>query len=341
MKKCKNLKVVVLAMLLSLSLTACGSADSAFESIANNASGAVSDDLYYDNDYKTESAWEESEWDDGSDKSESVSSNRKLIKTVDLTAETYEFDELVSTVEKRVAELGGYMENASVHTKYSDLKYGDFVIRIPVNKMDKFVMEFAEISNITDKDTSQKDVTLSYVDMESHKAALEAEEKSLLNLLENAASIEDIIALQSRLTDVRYQIESMESQLRTMDNLIEYATINLYIEEVETYTPVEDPSMGERISTGFKSSLDDVITGAENFVVFILANSPILIIWAVLIAIFALVIRLIVKISIKKMEASEEKRLEEQRKRMQANQVNAQKMSAPQNGTQNGQGNGK
>ena len=340
MKKRKNLTVTILAMLLCMSLTACGSSSEAFDTITNSADKATGSDLYYE-----ESVEMESDWDDGStDSGESVSSNRKLIKTVDLTAETYEFDKLVATVESRVNSLGGYMESASVHTRYDNLQYGDFIIRIPVNKLDQFVTEFSEMSNITDKDITQKDVTLSYVDLESHKAALEAEEKSLLNLLENAASIEDIISLQSRLTDVRYQIESMESQLRTMDNLIEYATINLYIDEVETYTPVEEPSMGERISTGFKSSLDDVTTGAKNFIVFILANSPVLIVWAILIAVFALVIRWIIKTAIKKMEASEEKRLMEQRERMQAGQMkqmNAPQMNMPQNGMQNGQENGK
>ena len=231
MKK-KFFSSIVLSMLLSVMFTSCGSSsDVAYDSFTESAKGTATNgsDLYYDEEYGVES-----EWDDGSDNvsNENVSSNRKLIKTVDLQAETYEFDELVATIEARVATLGGYMENSSIHTKYDNLKYGDFVIRIPVNKLNDFVTEFSEMSNITDKDTSQKDVTLSYVDMQSHKEALLAEESSLLNLLENATSIEDIILLQERLTDVRYQIESMESQLRTMDNLIDYATVNLYISEV-------------------------------------------------------------------------------------------------------------
>lgn len=321
MKRRKIFSFIILSLLLSMSLTACGSSsdvayDDMFESSKEMVNDGGAGDLYYDEDYEIENEWNNGET--GST-NESVSSNRKLIKTVDLSAETYEFDELVSTVEQKVMSLGGYMENASVHTRYDDLKYGDFVIRIPVNKLDRFVTEFSEISNITDKDTSQKDVTLSYVDLESHKAALEAEEKSLLNLLENAASIEDIIALQSRLTDVRYQIESMESQLRTMDNLIEYATINLYISEVETYTPTEEPGMGERISTGFRNSIDEVVDGFKNLIVFIVVNSPFFVILAVVVLVLSLIIRWIVKLAIKKVEANEEKKILEQKARTQSN----------------------
>lgn len=198
MKKNK-ISLFIMSILLCVSLTACASSsDVAYDSFEESVKESVSNggDLYYDEEYGQESGW-----DDGSSKEE-VSTNRKLIKTVNLTAETYEFDDLVATVEHRVTALGGYIENASIHTKYDDLKYGDFVIRIPVKKLDSFVTEFSEMSNITDKDSSQEDVTLSYVDLQSHKEALLAEETSLLNLLENATSIEDIILLQERLTNV-------------------------------------------------------------------------------------------------------------------------------------------
>lgn len=322
MKKRKLFAVTLLMAIMCVSLTACGSVDSAkTEATVGYDNGAS--DLYYEENYETE-------WEDGvTEESSSVSSNRKLIKTVDLTAETYEFDELLATIEEKVDSLGGYMESTSVHTNWNDLKYGDFIIRVPVDKMEQFVSEFAEVSNITDKSSTQEDVTLSYVDLESHKAALEAEETSLLNLLANATSIDDIIAIQSRLTEVRYQIESMESQLRTMDNLIDYATIYLYIEEVETYTPVEEPSMGERISIGFKQSLEQVGTGFKNFIIFVLVNSPYLVIWGVIIAITIIVLRLIIKAAIKKGDENEAKRQKEMQAKMQ--QMN----------TQNGQQNGK
>lgn len=329
MKKSRKLVLALLVVFLIVSMTACGSSDGAkTESIMDYNTSAGSD-LYYEDGYDGE--WEESiEKDTGS-----VTDNRKLIKTVDLTAETYEFDQLVSTIEKKVRTLGGYMESSSVSTNWNDLKCGDFTIRVPADELDRFVSEFAEISNITNKSTDQKDVTLSYVDMESHKAALEAEETSLLKLLENAQSIEDIIALQSRLTEVRYQIESMESQLRTMDNLVDYATIYLYIEEVETYTPVEEPSMGEQISRGLKDSLDDIGRGFKNFVIYVVVNSPYLLIWGVVIAVVIIVLRTIIKAAIKRGEENEVKR----QKEMQAKMVQEARMA--QNSEQNGQGNGK
>ena len=135
-----------------------------------------------------------------------------------------------------------------------------------------------------------------------------AEEESLLRLLESAQSIDDIITLQSRLSDIRYEIESIESQLRTMDNLVDYATVYLDVEEVETYTPVEEPTMGERIRTGFNNSLKDIGNGFKNLFVFLIINSPFLLIWAVIIVVAVFVIRWIIKLAMKKGEESARKR---------------------------------
>mgnify|MGYP002226154573 CR=1 FL=1 len=87
-------------------------------------------------------------------------------------------------------------------------------------------------------------MTLTYVDLQSHRDALQTEQERLLQLLEQAESIEDIITIEQRLSDVRYQLESMESQLRSYDNQVDYSTVYLYIDEVEVYTPVEEETHG-------------------------------------------------------------------------------------------------
>ena len=121
-----------------------------------------------------------------------------------------------------------------------------------------------------------------------------------MELLENAASIDDIIAIESRLSEVRYQIESMESQLRTYDNLVDYSTVQIYIDEVVELTPVEEETAGERIVTGFSRSLHNVIDGIKNFFIELIIVIPYLIVWAVVIVILFFVIRAIMKASEKK-----------------------------------------
>ena len=68
-----------------------------------------------------------------------------------------------------------------------------------------------------------------------------------------------IITLEDRMSTVRYQLESMESQLRTYDNMVDYSTVHMNIQEVKELTPVieEEETAWERFVNGFKESLKD------------------------------------------------------------------------------------
>lgn len=230
---------------------------------------------------------------------------RKLIKTVNLSAETEQFDVLVPALEQRVAALGGYIEEMSSYNRggnYSadyigvkHLRYASMTIRIPKENLDTFLSTVAEQSNIVSRSESVTDVTLQYVDLESHKKALTTEQDRLLELMERAETVEDIITIESRLSDVRYWIESMESQLRTYDNKIDYSTVYLSIDEVEQYTPTETTTVWQRISSGFMDSLQGVGRGLSNFAIWFVIHIPYIVVWVIIIIVVLLIIRAVLR----------------------------------------------
>ncbi len=202
--------------------------------------------------------------------------NRKLIKTVSMDAETEDFDGLIEKLQKRVEDLKGYIENSNVrgNVRYNENRHSSMTIRIPSSELENFVNEVAEISNIIRKSESVEDITLNYVDVESRKKALEIEQERLLSLLEKAESVEDIIAVESRLSEVRYELQSYASRLLVYDNQVEYSTINLSINEVKRLTPQEEPTVWERIATGFVDNLKGALKLLENLAVAVLVLIP-------------------------------------------------------------------
>lgn len=209
--------------------------------------------------------------------------NRKLIKTVYMHAETEDLDGILVQVEEQIAALGGYVEERYIHngSAYSDYRYrdADLTIRIPAESVDSFVSHVSGISNIVSTSESVEDVTLTYVDTEARLTALETEQARLLELLESAETMYDLLEIEGRLTEVRYELESVASQLRTMDNLISYATVHLSISEVQEYTPTEEKTPWQRIGEGFVRSLKDIGEGLVEFFVWILSNLPHLVVW--------------------------------------------------------------
>lgn len=237
------------------------------------------------------------------DISQTSATNRKLIRNASLTVETREFDSLIPNIQNKATELGGYVEMSDISgTGLSDdtYRYANYTIRIPEDKFDQFITNISEISNITYKYENVTDVTLNYVDIEAQKEALEVEQDRLMAILEKADTIETIVALESRLTEVRYELQSFESQLRTYDNLVDYATVSISVQEVEKLTPAENKTAWNRMTNGFKDSVYNIQEGFKNFGIGIVIAIPYLIIILIIIMIIYFVIRGIIKKIIKK-----------------------------------------
>jgi hypothetical protein len=128
-------------------------------------------------------------------------------------------------------------------------------------------------------------VTLTYVDLESHVKALQTEQETLMELLEKAESTEDLINIQSQLTNVRYELESYESQLRVYDNRIDYSTLYLNIDEVDRESSVATKlTYGQEISKGLSDTMYGFGQGLRSFSIWVIVHLPILLMLAVLVA---------------------------------------------------------
>lgn len=298
----KNLRKLTLLGILTTSLvmTACGSSSSSSANyLSPMEAGGAKEDYSYDSGDIYESASEDYAMEDSASydngetgtvdaQAENVASNRKLIKRVELSVETQEFDSLTSKIEARIAELGGYIEDSSINGNTyngTSSRSANYTARIPAKKLDQFVTSVSEVSNVTNKSESAKDVTLEYVDTQSRKEALKVEQERMMELLEKAEDLETIIGLEQRLTNIRYELQSYESQIRTYDNLVDYATVNINVREVKIYTPVDTPEKSDwdRMCEGFVASLVDVGNGIKNFFIGLVIILPYLVIWGAII----------------------------------------------------------
>ena len=225
-------------------------------------------------------------------------SSRKLIKTVNLELQTREFEALIESLSKKVQEMGGYVQGSSVWGSsyyYESTRSAEYTVRIPSDRLDEFIQVVSGLGNVTYKNESVEDVTLQYVDTESRKKALETEQERLLELMEQAENLEDLLTIESRLSEVRYELENYGSQLRLLDNQIDYSTVGISIQEVERITESRDRTFFEEVSARFGDSAYEVSRGLRNFAIGFLGSLPILAVWAVVILILTLIVRRVLK----------------------------------------------
>ena len=237
--------------------------------------------------------------------SQPLPQNRKWVITMNLTAETGDLDAALDAVLAKVSQMEGYVESQSVSGGSAGSgrhRFANLTLRIPANVVDGFVEEVAGLTNLVSSSRNVQDITLTYSDTAGRVTALETEQARLLELMEQAENMSDLLEIEARLTEVRYQLENYASTLRLYDNQVDYATVSLYISEVEKYTPVEEPGFWEKITSGLADSIVNLGETIVASITWLIIDLPYL-------AVIALVVWLITaltKRSLRKRKAKKE-----------------------------------
>lgn len=237
----------------------------------------------------------------------SATETRKRIKIVRVSMETAEFEALMTSLTEEITQKGGYIQSQQWDGAQGALRSVSLVARIPVKESDAFVAAAGRLGYVYSRQEETQDVTLQYVDTESRIAALKTEQATLLNLLETAETLEDILSLQSRLTEVRYELESYESSLRTLENQVEYAQISLFIREVEREASVVEKGIWSTIDANLSDNFYAVGKGFEAAFVWLVSSVPYWLVILPFAAAICLVLFLIRKKLRRKKAAAKEK----------------------------------
>lgn len=218
---------------------------------------------------------------------------RKVIKTANLNLQTLDFDGFAAALDLKIAESGAYLQYADVSGTdyYGGRKSANYTVRVPEANFNLFLSGLEGIATVVNKTLGEQDVTLSYVDTEARIKTLEIEQERLFALLEKADTLEAIITLEQRLSEVRYDIESYKAKLRTYDDKITYSTVKIYVYEVTKVTEKEPETLWERISNGWADTMEDISLGAQDFVVWLVINLPYLVFWGAVIVVLVVVLK--------------------------------------------------
>lgn len=226
----------------------------------------------------------------------------KIIYSGHVYMETTAFDDAITALDQAVKSYGGFVQESSVNgntwhhddgtTSVVD-RWGYYVVRIPTDKFDAFMTLTAGIGNVTSSSRTAENVTSQYTDYEARLDSLYTQEERLLKMLEESGDLESLIQLEARLSEVRYEIESIERNLRNLDQRLAFSTVTLELREVEIYTPTVpvQRTFGEKLSDAFADGWSGFVRGLQNFTVNLARSLPGLVLFVVIVAAVLLVIR--------------------------------------------------
>ena len=210
----------------------------------------------------------------------------KIIYSADVTVETTVFDETIGKVSALVEQFGGWIEASSVSgSNYYQKSRGtastrdaSYTLRIPSGRFQELMDSLSGLGNIPYSHIYTENVTAQYYDVQAHLKAYQTQETRLLEMMELAETVEDVITIEDRLTELRYQIESLQSRLNNWDRRVSYSTISLSVKEVREYTPEEkvNPTYGEELKQALKDGLSNAGQFLKDLLVFLVEALPVL-----------------------------------------------------------------
>ena len=293
MKKTLSL---LLAVLLVFALCACGSADSA-SSAPSAAYDMVSTETAYpaeapEEDYGGFAVAAGTQLETGSGAAPE-GSPEKLIYSASATVETTEFDQTIEKLSALVEQYGGFVESSSINGSnyytqsrgYSSERYASYVIRVPSGKFSALMGSLSTLGNVPYSHTYTENITAQYYDTDARLTAYQTQEARLLEMMEAAETVEDLIAIEEKLTELRYQIESLQSTLKNWDRQVAYSTLDLEVQEVIEYTPESRMSYGQELALALTNGLRRTGEFFKDLLLAIVGALPALVILAVVLAI--------------------------------------------------------
>ena len=263
----RRLFVCFLALTMLLSLTACGAASKTAASSANSRPAdtvsATEEKGYFD--AETNGGYD----DEGRDSGGSVLENQKIIYTGDINLETTAFDETVKAVAALAEVKGGYLESSTVGGGSRGYRWADYTVRVPSAQFQGFLDQAGELAHVTWRNTNLENITETYYDTAGRLKTQQIKLERLQKLLSQAENMEDIITIESAISETEWNIEDLSGTLRHYDSLVDFSTVYITLREVYQLSNVEEPatSFGSRVGTAFASGWRGFVSTLESLAV--------------------------------------------------------------------------
>lgn len=225
--------------------------------------------------------------------SDTTVTGEKMVYSGDVSLETLEYDKTMSSLKDKIKEYNGIIQSQSEsnsnyywydESRDEDSRTAYLTVRIPSDKFEEFINSLSEMGQITNKSTSTENITRTYNDNQAHIEALQKEQARLLEMMDKATTIDEMISVEKRLTSVETELNQANTSKAEMDNDVEYSTISISVSEVNKYTEVEkqEKNFGEK-EKAIKNSWNALLVFFQGLLIVLLYILPFAIIALVII----------------------------------------------------------
>ncbi len=213
------------------------------------------------------------------DQSQSVAEalDRKIISSAELALEVTSPAETQQRISSIAAAVGGFVvtseakqtESTNVDPSKQQLSVM-LVVRVPAAQFDTAISQIRGTGGrVVQEKISGQDVTEEFIDLEARLKTQKALELQFLEIMKQATKVEDAMAVQRQIADVRSDIERLEGRKRFLANRASLSTITVNL-RMPTAIIVNTSSFGRGVREAIAGSVEltsDIVLGAVRLVI--------------------------------------------------------------------------
>ena len=199
-----------------------------------------------------------------------ANAEEKLVYRSSIVLETKDYSSLTKELEEIMKQYEAITQ--SMRESGGSGRTFRLTVRVPARHFDEFIQSLRDSSgSIIDISTNVDNITRQYDNNEIRIEALETQHTRLLQLLNEAKDLNDIIQIEARLSEVETEITQLKSYKNSMDADVAYSTIDLTIREVQTYS---ETSFLQKLLNAFSGSRSNFLRNAEDLIIWFIYRIP-------------------------------------------------------------------
>ncbi|GEM_PF-547003 len=159
--------------------------------------------------------------------------DRQIIVQANIFLEVTGVQAASTQVQAIAQAAGGYVEQLSASGGDPQKQYASITLRLPQSEFSSVMDRLRALGKVTSEDQGSQDVSDQFIDLDARLRTLQQKEQSLLNLLNKATQISDLLSIERELQQVRADIERYQGQLNFLKRRVDLATIRVTLNPPE------------------------------------------------------------------------------------------------------------
>lgn len=202
----------------------------------------------------------------------SQAQDRAIVKTAYVSMRVEDVPGSAARVRALVRARNGLIANEDSQTT-GELPYANLTVQVPAADLDAFLEDVARLGTVDSVSVSASDVTAQVVDLDARIGALQASIRRMTQLLAEANRIEDLLAIETQLSQRQAELDSLTAQRTWLGEQVALSTVTIAISPQTAIASVDAPGFVSGLRSGwaaFVSAIAVAVTAVGFLLPFVL-----------------------------------------------------------------------